>query len=76
MFAFELKLLDELGLKPDLRKSKLTPGTQQIVNTLAGQDWPAVARLRLSDPQAAELRQFLHGFLVFHLGKIPEGRIG
>jgi len=74
VYAFELKLLDELGLKPDLRRSTLTPGTQQIVNLLAGRDWPAMGRLKLSEPQAAELRQFLHEFLVFHLGKIPEGR--
>jgi hypothetical protein len=24
--------------------------------------------------QAAELRRFLHGFLIFHLGRLPRGR--
>ncbi|PYJ06256.1 MAG: DNA repair protein RecO, partial [Verrucomicrobia bacterium] len=30
LFAFELKLLAELGLKPDLEKGKLAPGTRQL----------------------------------------------
>jgi hypothetical protein len=31
-------------------------------------------RLKLTGAQAAELRQFLHGFLIFHLGRLPRGR--
>src|SRR6266853_3260760 len=42
IFTFELKLLKELGLKPDLAKSKLTPGAKGIVNALSATDWPAV----------------------------------
>ena len=74
VFAFELRLLNELGLKPDLAKSKLTAGAKQIVNALSTGEWPAVARLKPSEAQATELRQFLHGFLIFHLGRIPKGR--
>ena len=74
IFAFELKLLNELGLRPDLAKSRLTPGAKRIVNALSANDWPAVTRLKLSEAQVGELRQFLHGFLIFHLGKIPKGR--
>ena len=73
-FTFEIKLLVELGLKPDLSKSKLTRGAKQIVSALSTNDWPAVSRLKLSEAQVTELRQFLHGFLIFHLGKIPKGR--
>jgi DNA repair protein RecO (recombination protein O) len=74
IFAFELKLLDELGLKPDLDKSKLTPGAKLIVEKLALLDWPSLSRLKPSDAQSREIQQFLHGFLIFHLGKIPGGR--
>jgi DNA repair protein RecO (recombination protein O) len=73
IFAFELKLLNELGLRPDLGKSHLTPGVKRIVTTLTT-DWSAISPLRLSDAQLTELRQFLHGFLIFHLGKVPRGR--
>ena len=75
IFTFEIKLLVELGLEPDLSKSKLTPGAKRIVSTLASSAWPAVSRLRLSETQVTELGQFLHGFLIFHLGRIPKGRM-
>jgi len=74
LFAFEIKLLHELGLAPDLAKSKLTAGARQIVGAFSVGDWPAVARLKLSKAQARELQNFLHDFLIFHLGRIPEGR--
>ena len=74
-FAFELKLLSELGLKPDLEKTRLSAGTKEIVSGLIEADWPAIADLRASASEAKELRQFLHGFLIFHLGKIPTGRV-
>ena len=73
-FAFEIKLLVELGLKPDLSECKLTPGAKQIISALSTHDWAAVSRLKLSEAQVVELRQFLQGFLIFHLGKIPKGR--
>jgi len=75
IFAFELKLLNEFGLKPDLAKSRLAPGAKQIVSALSANAWPAVARLKLREAQVTELRQFLHGFLIFHLGRIPKGRM-
>lgn len=75
IFAFELKLLNELGLTPDLGKTRLTAGTKQILNALSVGDWPAAARLKLSPAQMTELQQFLHGFLVYHLERIPRGRI-
>ncbi len=74
VFAFELKLLTELGLKPDLDKSKLNPGTRQLVRVLVGDDWPVVARLRATAAQEVELGHFLHGFLIYHLGRMPKGR--
>jgi len=74
IFAFELKLLSELGLKPDLEKSRLSPGSRQIVKALTEKGWEFLPRIQLSEAQAVELRQFLHGFLIFHLGRIPKGR--
>ena len=74
IFSFELKLLTELGLKPDLDKSKLNPGTNALVRALADSDWPVIARLRPSTAQAAELDRFLRGFVMYHLGGIPRGR--
>ncbi len=74
IFSFELKLLDELGLTPDFEASRLTPGAKQWLLKMAQSDWPLLAQMRLSKPQLGELRQFLHRFLVFHLGKVPANR--
>ena len=74
LFAFELKLLRELGLNPDLETTKLNPGTKQLAKALTENDWAHTARLKPSGPQVTELNHFLHGFLIFHLGKIPKGR--
>jgi len=74
IFALELKLLHELGLAPDLATARLTPGTKKIVAALLVSDWKNNLRLHLSQPQSAELREWLHGFLVLHLGRLPRGR--
>jgi DNA repair protein RecO (recombination protein O) len=74
VFALELKLLRELGLDPDLRKTNLTAGAKQIVGAFLKSGWQAGSRLKLTSAQTAELRQFLHGFLIFHLGRLPHGR--
>ena len=74
IFAFEFKLLEELGLQPDMETSKLTQGAKLVAKSLTEKDWSSTARLKLSDAQVSELRHFLHGFVIFHLGKIPSGR--
>jgi len=74
VFAFELKLLHELGLNPNLGKAGLTAGARQIVRALTARNWQASCYLRLTSGQIEELRRFLHGFLIFHLGRLPRGR--
>jgi len=76
VYAFELKLLNDLGLRPDLEDRRLSAGTKEIVRALIELDWPAIAKLKSTAAQARELCQFLHGFLIFHLGRIPKGRKG
>jgi DNA repair protein RecO (recombination protein O) len=74
IFAFEMKLLAELGQAPELADTRLTPGAQKILGEFVVRDWPALLRLKLSEPQVHEIQQFLHGFLIWHLGRIPAGR--
>jgi len=59
VLAFELKLLLELGLMPDLAGSKLSPGACQLVNVLTRDGWPLIAQLRPHEAQLRELEQFL-----------------
>jgi len=74
VFALELKLLFELGLEPNLAETSLTAGTIKIAEILKDKDWESGLRLKLTSAQVAELRQFLHGFLISHLGRLPKGR--
>ena len=74
IFAFEMKLLHELGLKPDLAQTPLSAGVRQLLEKFTSEDWPALFRLRLSAAQEREIEKYLHGFLIYHLGKLPHSR--
>jgi DNA repair protein RecO (recombination protein O) len=74
VFAFELKLLDTLGMRPDPAAIKTTAGVKKLIEVLLSADWRTLQSLRLSSPQFRELRQFLHGFLLYHLEKVPRSR--
>jgi DNA repair protein RecO (recombination protein O) len=74
LFAFELRLLSELGLRPDLEQSNLNLGTKRLAEALTGETWSALARLSASDGQVAELGRFLNRYLTYHLGRVPKGR--
>jgi DNA repair protein RecO (recombination protein O) len=74
VLMLELKLLRLLGMEPDLHEAKLTPGARKLAAALLETDWAESTRLILSQAQSDELRHWLHGFLVFHLGRLPRGR--
>ena len=74
VFAFELKLLEILGLAPDIGESRLSPEARTLVNALVATDWDGLPALRATAAQAGAIKQFLHGFLIYHLGRIPKGR--
>lgn len=74
IFALELKLLYLLGLAPEMDETRLTPGAKKIVIALLEGDWSTSARLQLSAAQSQEISQWLHGFLILHLGRLPRGR--
>ena len=74
VFAFELKLLREIGLFPDWSKTDIPAGTKKTAAALADSDWPLFSRLKPTRDQSEELRRFLHGFLIYHLERLPKGR--
>ncbi len=74
VFALELKMLHVLGLAPDLAETRLTAGAKKIAEALRQTDWHNHARLQLSGAQTRELDDWLHGFLIAHLGRLPRGR--
>jgi len=76
VFAFELKLLELLGQGVDFNAAGLPAGTRQIAQLLAGGDWSVATRVKPAPAQVTQLRQFLHGFLIYHLDRLPKGRAG
>jgi hypothetical protein len=73
-FGFELKLLDALGLFSSLSKTGLKPVTRELVKVLAQGDWKTIRELQPPPDSVRELNAFLHGFLIHHLGKVPNAR--
>ncbi|MEO5803827.1 MAG: DNA repair protein RecO C-terminal domain-containing protein, partial [Verrucomicrobiota bacterium] len=74
IFEFEMRLLNELGLKPNLRETNLSAGAKQILQKVVDLDCFELSRIELSKAQVAEIRQFLHASLIFHFGKTLKGR--
>jgi len=73
VFAFELKLLEVLGLAPDAAESRLSVDARQLVTALTETDWEGLSKLRATAAQAEVIKQFLHGFLIYHLGGFRRG---
>jgi DNA repair protein RecO (recombination protein O) len=76
ILAFEMKFLRESGLAPELNEASQSEGALALLRKLTDEDWSFIARLKASGAQLRELQQFLHGFLIYHLGKLPSGRSG
>ncbi len=74
VLAFEVKMLGELGLAPDLSDARLSEGARQVAHRLAKSPWAELDPLRLSAAQFRELQRFLHAFLGQNLDRVPRGR--
>lgn len=74
VFAFELKLLDALGLFPCLDRTRLKAVTQDLILAMAGGDWSTIRDLQPTPASVKELGAFLRGFLIDQLGRIPNLR--
>lgn len=74
VFALELKMLREQGLEPDWHNTSLAAGTVKAAKALLERDFADGFGLKLADNQISEIRQFLHGYIIYHVGKVPRGR--
>jgi len=71
---FELKHLSLLGLQPDLNSAGLSPRTRVLARGVFSADWAQLAGTRPDAGQVKELIHYLHGFLIYHLDRLPAGR--
>ncbi len=74
LFSLELKLLRELGLQPDWPETNLTAGSKKIAAHLLEKGFESAKNLKLTSAQRDEIQRFLHGYLIFHLNRLPIGR--
>ena len=73
-FAFEARLLDLLGLRPDIQQARLSAEVKRILQCLLDEEMQAMSRPHLSSAARTELAAYLHDRLVDHLGRPPKGR--
>ena len=74
VLAFELRLLAECGLAPDLEGGRFRPDVQAVARALARCPLAEAGQIEATPASLRGLQQFLHGFLVYHLGSLPRGR--
>src|SRR5581483_70194 len=74
VLSFELKLLNELGLQPDLTQTGLRTETQTLARELARGEWRNLSQLPVEHGSENDLTHYLRRFLLHHLGRIPKGR--
>ncbi len=72
--AFELHLLDALGLRPDPARTRLPSAVRETLSALLARPLAAAAVTPLSPGVARTLDHFLGAFLREHLGRPPKGR--
>ena len=74
VFAFELKLLQDLGLTPNFEETALSRGAREFLGSLLELNWSGIESLEPQPKVLKEVGRFLHEFLLYHLGKVPGGR--
>lgn len=74
VLAFELKHLAELGLLPDLERESLPAESGRLAADLLRIEWERFEDVATSAAAVPPLVRFLHGFLIYHLDRLPRGR--
>jgi DNA repair protein RecO (recombination protein O) len=74
VLVFELELLKELGLAPNVAESPLTTAGRQWLAALANPDWTTLEARSTTGAPWPELARFLGNGLMNHLGRLPKGR--
>lgn len=74
VLSFEVRLLAESGLEPDWPGTGLDAAAQRLGRTLRESGFRQASLVEASSETVAELSRFLHGFLEYHLGRVPPDR--
>jgi DNA repair protein RecO (recombination protein O) len=72
--AFELRLLDQLGLSPIPDAGPMQSPTHKIARVLLEEPWASLGQVRPTPVQERELWLMNARVLLAHLGRLPDGR--
>jgi DNA repair protein RecO (recombination protein O) len=74
VFAFELKLLDLLGVFPEANASRLRPETVKLIQELSTSDWSHLSEVASTTAADNEVRFFLERCLSAVVNRMPAER--
>lgn len=72
--AFEIRLLADAGLLPDLNRTRLSAGSRQIIGAWGRFPLSEAVRFQPTAVQWDEIRSFLGDLVLQHCGRVPVGR--
>jgi DNA repair protein RecO (recombination protein O) len=73
IIAMELRLLEVLGLFPDLARARLSEAAGRVALSMAEASWEEIPAVAIGD-ELQPLIRFLHQFMLHNLGRVPRGR--
>ena len=74
VYAFEIKILNELGLAPPVSDNRLDEYTVQLMEQLSLLSWKAINELNPNRSEVEKLSKFLVEFIQHNLEYLPKGR--
>ena len=74
LIRFELHLLAALGLSPDLTRSAMSDECRRTVADWITCPLASVPSMTAASCHFQGINQWLHGYLIYHLGKYPRSR--
>ena len=75
VYAFEIKILNELGLAPAAEDGRMHKDISQLIEKLGYLNWEEISQLKPSHEKFSKVSSFLESHIAHHLNSIPKGRV-
>jgi len=75
VFTFELKVLELMGIFPDVEQSRLNKLSRNLMEQLVRIAWKDLEQLEIPPAQSNDLAGFLNRYLEQQIHKVPNSRI-
>ena len=75
VYAFEIKILNELGLAPAAEDGRMHKDISQLIEKLGYLNWEDISQLKPSHEKFVKVSSFLESHIAHHLNSIPKGRV-